>query len=278
MSNRWTGTADSPEGFTLQTIRNSATSGDYYLSLGSGQTAPTTKMAITASGNVGIGTTTPSAILHTFRNVDSGEFNGLRVQNPSTVGPALSTIRIGESFGGFSQDETGYVVYYNSDSGSLQEEEGTASTFAVQAAGGATGGLSLSARASGAPIRFFAGGGLPANQHMRIEANGNVGIGTLSPNHPLEMGSGAHVTSGGVWTNASSREHKENIRELTLNEAMEALDRLEPVQFNYKIDEEDNYLGFIAEDVPAVVASKDRKGLSPMDIVAVLTNPLCRID
>jgi len=228
-------------------------------------------MRIHSSGNVGIGTTTPSAILHTFKNVDSGEFNGLRVQNPSAVGPALSTIRIGESFGGFSQDETGYVVYYNSGSGSLQEEEGTASTFAVQAAGGATGGLSLAARASGAPIRFFAGGGLPANQHMRIEANGKVGIGTLSPNHPLEMGSGAHVTSGGVWTNVSSREHKDNIRELTLNEAMEALDRLEPVQFNYKIDEEDNYLGFIAEDVPAVVASKDRKGLSPMDIVAVLT-------
>lgn len=38
-----------------------------------------------------------------------------------------------------------------------------------------------------------------------------------------------------------------------------------------RLNEEDNYLGFIAEDVPEVVASKDRKGLSPMDIVAVLT-------
>jgi hypothetical protein len=30
-------------------------------------------------------------------------------------------------------------------------------------------------------------------------------------------------------------------------------------------------VGFIAEDVPELVATKDRKGLSPMDIVAVLT-------
>jgi hypothetical protein len=30
-------------------------------------------------------------------------------------------------------------------------------------------------------------------------------------------------------------------------------------------------VGFIAEDVPDLVSTKDRKGLSPMDIVAVLT-------
>ena len=30
-------------------------------------------------------------------------------------------------------------------------------------------------------------------------------------------------------------------------------------------------MGFIAEDVPDLVATKDRKALSPMDIVAVLT-------
>ncbi len=85
------------------------------------------------------------------------------------------------------------------------------------------------------------------------------------------MGSGAHVTSGGVWTDASSRDYKENIRNLTIEEAKEALDVLRPTKFNYKLDKEEEYIGFIAEDVPELVASKDRKGLSPMDIVAVLT-------
>jgi hypothetical protein len=46
---------------------------------------------------------------------------------------------------------------------------------------------------------------------------------------------------------------------------------LQPVQFNYKNDQQETYVGFIAEDVPELVATGDRKGLSAMDIVAVLT-------
>ena len=42
-------------------------------------------------------------------------------------------------------------------------------------------------------------------------------------------------------------------------------------KFYYKADREDEHLGFIAEDVPELVATKDRKGLSAMDIVALLT-------
>jgi len=114
------------------------------------------------------------------------------------------------------------------------------------------------------------GTGIPATK-MRITPDGNVGIGTTSPSHPLHMGSGVHVTVGGVWTDASSREYKENIRDLTVEEAKTALEELRPTRFNYKADNEDEYLGFIAEDVPGLVATKDRKGLSPMDIVAVLT-------
>lgn len=51
---------------------------------------------------------------------------------------------------------------------------------------------------------------------------------------------------------------------------METLTRLDPVTFKYKADDE-AHVGFIAEDVPDLVATGDRKGLSAMDIVAVLT-------
>jgi len=104
-----------------------------------------------------------------------------------------------------------------------------------------------------------------------LGSNGNIGLGTATPSHPLEMASGAHVTVGGVWTDASSRAFKENIRELTTAEAQTALNGLTPVQFNYKADRDEGYVGFIAEDVPELVATQDRDGLSPMDIVAVLT-------
>jgi hypothetical protein len=52
---------------------------------------------------------------------------------------------------------------------------------------------------------------------------------------------------------------------------VETLTALQPVQFRYKTDPEENHVGFIAEDVPHLVASTDRKGMSAMDVVAVLT-------
>ena len=105
---------------------------------------------------------------------------------------------------------------------------------------------------------------------MTIDRDGNVGIGVNRPTHPIEMASGAHVTRGGVWTNSSSRANKENIEDLNLEEALSALVALEPVRFNYRSDSGESHVGFIAEDVPDLVATADRKGLSTMDIVAVL--------
>ena len=102
-------------------------------------------------------------------------------------------------------------------------------------------------------------------------AAGNVGIGTTSPSYPLQMGSGAYVSTGGVWTNASSREYKTDVKQLSAEKAMAALSQLKPVEFAYKADTEERHVGFIAEDAPDIVASKDRKGMSPMDVVAVLT-------
>ena len=46
---------------------------------------------------------------------------------------------------------------------------------------------------------------------------------------------------------------------------------LDPVEFAYKTDSQEKYVGFIAEDAPELEASKDRKGMSSLDIVAVLT-------
>jgi hypothetical protein len=106
---------------------------------------------------------------------------------------------------------------------------------------------------------------------ITITADGNVGLGVTRPAHPLQMASGAHVSAGGVWTNSSSRALKENISELTVAEALSTLAALEPVHFNYLSDTAEAHVGFIAEDVPDLVASNDRQGLSAMDIVAVLT-------
>jgi hypothetical protein len=98
---------------------------------------------------------------------------------------------------------------------------------------------------------------------------GNVGFGMAQPTYPIQTAGGAYVTTGGVWTNSSSRALKKDIQPLPADEAMATLAGLVPVTFKYKIGDEP-HVGFIAEDVPDLVATKDRKGLSAMDIVAVL--------
>ena len=113
--------------------------------------------------------------------------------------------------------------------------------------------------------------GAGSQDRITIDREGNVGIGVSRPSHPLQMASGAHVTAGGVWTNSSSREKKQNIAALSTGEAQDTLMRLEPVLFSYRNEPGEDYAGFIAEDVPDLVASSDRQSLSAMDIVAVLT-------
>lgn len=93
----------------------------------------------------------------------------------------------------------------------------------------------------------------------------------MNTDNSLSLQNGATCRAGGVWTNASSRELKENINELSAAEALATLDELNPVKFTYKADRDENHVGFIAEEVPNLVATKDRKGLSTMDIVAVVT-------
>ena len=53
--------------------------------------------------------------------------------------------------------------------------------------------------------------------------------------------------------------------------AIDTLKQLNPVEFAYKADSQEKHVGFIAEDAPELVATKDRKGMSSMDVVAVLT-------
>src|SRR5262245_47623899 len=99
---------------------------------------------------------------------------------------------------------------------------------------------------------------------------------TLVLNYQGTYKSGVRVDGNvqvtGVITQSSSAALKENVAELTSAEAISALQRLNPVKFNYKADEKrEQHIGFIAEEVPELVAKAGRTAVSPMDIVAVLT-------
>ena len=103
-----------------------------------------------------------------------------------------------------------------------------------------------------------------------IDPAGNLGFGVNAPTFPIQHSSGARLDAGN-WTNASSRDVKQDIQRLDAAAAFDALESLDPMTYAYKANPGDTQVGFIAEDVPTLVATPDRKGLSSMDIAAVLT-------
>lgn len=108
------------------------------------------------------------------------------------------------------------------------------------------------------------------NNTLLLDSTGRLGIGVASPLYQIHHSSGARLDAG-TWFNASSRELKQDIQPLDDIAALDTVKALQPVTFEYKANPAEKNVGFIAEDVPALVATNDRKALSPMDIVAVLT-------
>ena len=160
------------------------------------------------------------------------------------------------------------------------------SRFVLQGqAGGLMEMVDLSAAADRKIFRIFSRSGFTrfqvvkddlasftVNNVMVIDnSNGNLGLKVASPLHPLHLASGARCTAGGVFINASSRELKQDIEPISSEQARDTVRALQPVGYRYKNELDEHYIGFIAEDVPELVATRDRKALAPMDITAVLT-------
>ena len=203
--------------------------------------APTSSIDIAASGNVGIDTASPEAKLHVFSN--------------STTDGVLA---LGEDSDGNTGTQSAFNVAYGG------------SSF-----GRASGFLNVrpdsNAVAPNPSIRLMTANSV----RMIIDNEGFIGLGsTANPDAPIHYTNGAsqaRLTTAGVWQDASSRVGKENINELDADAAFEALNELKPVTYNYKVEPTDGKVGFIAEDVPAIVATPQRDGLSALDIVAVVT-------
>lgn len=71
---------------------------------------------------------------------------------------------------------------------------------------------------------------------------------------------------------SSTRTLKDNITDLSTQEAYDTLGGLHPVKFTLKADEQKQpHLGFIAEEVPDVISSQDGQAINPDNIIAVLT-------
>ncbi len=221
---------------------------------------------VAIDGDLGIGTSTPLTPLHVVR-----QGSGITLQlDQYSVGPSIIGRRANGTADSPTQILAGQQLFGFGVRPWLSDISSFSSSSIANFAFSGSENLSSTHKGTYFTIGTTPNGNNSIVERFRIDNAGHVGIGTSTPTHLIQLSGGA-FSDGTVWQDVSSREYKENIKELTTEEAVKTLEGLNPVKYNYKSDKEDKHVGFIAEDVPDLVASKDRKGLSPMDIVAVLT-------
>ncbi len=265
--------------------------------------APSNSLYVESTGDIGVNTSTPVVELH----IVDGDSPTLRLEQNGSSGFTPQTWDVaGNETNFFVRDVTnGSKLAFKIKPGAPDNSVfiaadgkvglGTASPghpLHVKTGNGVSANI-VAEREDGATVILSGGSsgfiGTKSDHDVRYMVNNTtvmtldkenlyyvgIGAGMTNPSHPIELGAhanGAYLTTSGNWTSTSSREFKENIHALPVEKAFDALDKLDPVTFSYKKEKGESYVGFIAEDVPELVAMEtDRQRLMPMDIVAVLT-------
>jgi hypothetical protein len=237
----WVITMDASNNLIFRDLRNTTSS-----PLVIEPDAPTGAVRIKAlTGNVGIGTESATQKLHVRQDQNANTF--ILVQNATNDLNANAVVR--------TQADTAIQNFQSHASGRTLVRWGVPlggwnEFLAVQGNGLAMGTL------GNAP--FILGTGNTAR--MSFDGDSNV----------ISFGGGGQY-DGNSFLDASSRALKQDIRPLGPDAAIETLAGLEPVTFAYTGAPGDPRVGFVAEDVPELVATPGRQTLSALEIVAVLT-------
>jgi hypothetical protein len=160
--------------------------------------APTSSIDISASGNVGVGTASPGQILDVVSASDP------RILVRSSKGSAdNATVALRPAVGGGSR------VDFQNSAGTVKAIIGSS---------------------DGSDNLIFNTGG--ANERMRIDSTGQVGIGTTSPTASLSVNGTANKPGGGSW-DVFSDERLKNIKG-NFNSGLKAVMQLQPIRYQYK--------------------------------------------
>jgi len=257
--------------------------------------APSHSLYVDDGGRLGLGTSTPVVDVH----VKSGNTPTLRLEQDGSSGFTPQTWDVaGNEANFFIRDATNgstlpFRIFPGAASNVLNiaanDNVGIGTTspdYSLEVERSGAGATIVANRSdTGATMELSATGNfgvvgtklVGAEDHpVQVKVNGSLVMTVDNANPYLLMANGGGNYDGTNWNTGSSREIKKNIVNLTTDEAMAAFEGLSPVKFDLKKnkDGEDGHVGFIAEDVPDLVAVKGRKSVSAMDIVAVLTKVL----
>ena len=243
-----------------------------------GSQIATERMRITSTGNVGIGTTTPSAKLHTVLST-TASVNAIQIDYTNTAsgagnrGGLFITHSANHPAGGIAS----HGIFINSTNAGLGNIIGLGAYISGNT--GEKRGLDISASGSGTNVGmlvdasggttntagyFNASGGATNYAIIVPSAGGNVGIGTNAPTQLLTVfngtTTGTYTTTG--WLHSSDSRLKTNIK--PIESPLEKIMKLQGVSYNWKqTPSTDNQIGFIAQDVEKVfpeVIVKDKDG------------------
>jgi hypothetical protein len=96
---------------------------------------------------------------------------------------------------------------------------------------------------------------------------------TITNNKPIDTATTAYLSSGGTWTNASSRERKENFVALDPQEVLDKIDNLSIERWNYKAEDSSiTHIGPVAEEFYAAFntgGTEGDKSISTIDPAGV---------
>lgn len=209
--------------------------------------APDNSLFVNTNGDIGLGTSTPAAGLHLVKTAQesTAEIIARFVTSDDSVG-SLAIQNNSAGNGVFIPKIVGRSASQNAaliTEAVITQDLGASPAIAYNAVKGAGGALTTR------PLVVYRNNSVAK---VTIAANGAITATSFNP--------------------VSSRALKHDIKELKSQQASDALGQLNPVEFVYNDDEsQKKRIGFIAEDVPDLVADADRQSVPIMDVVAVLT-------
>ncbi|MEZ6067386.1 MAG: tail fiber domain-containing protein [Planctomycetaceae bacterium] len=214
---------------------------------------PTDTLRLKADGSIGVGTNAPAYPFHVVRTTGTANRIAQFTQNKAN---GTSVVGFENSAAASTANQTGFDFALQTST--TQRVAGRMICSFIDTNDATRTGV----------FQFRVTNEGAFTETMRLRGN-RVGIGQSNPSTTLQVVNA--TCDGATWNNACSRELKQDIVTLDGDAARSAVMALAPVTYSYKAQPADQRVGFVAEDVPGLVAMPDGKTLSSLDIVAALT-------